>query len=234
MKTFILYNTEDARSVKNAEKCLNSFTGKSGYEPELYAGCWKTTIPEWKERYGYWEGVNTPQFPSKEVEVRKLATFYSHYSLWQKCVELNEPVVVVEHDTVCIGDLNINEDWDDMLWIQLTAQSMFDPFNLTAGGQRKTHWSGNPKNFAQYNSIGEGVHNIFWRHKDGRRHLAGNTGQITTPKTAQHFIDFVHEGGWGQNDRFKTPNEMRVMYVNPSPIKWVAASELNLSTGRMG
>lgn len=235
IKTFILYNVEDDRSVKNAKHCIKSFEGKTGYEPELYAGCWKTTLFEWKEKYGYWEGWDSKKSWSEETGQRKLATFYSHYSLWQKCLELNKPIIIVEHDTECLLDLNVQFNAEEMILIQLTAHSMFDPYNLTKSGQIKTHWARDKKNINQYNSYGKGQHDVFWKHpKRNGRHLAGNTGQLMTVSTAKYFIDTVHEKGWRQNDLIETPSEMKVQYVNPSPIKWIAAAELNLSSGRMG
>lgn len=37
-------------------------------------------------------------FRGKELSAGERACFASHYSLWQKCVELNEPIVVIEDD----------------------------------------------------------------------------------------------------------------------------------------
>lgn len=39
------------------------------------------------------------------------AVWYSHYSLWKKCVELNEPIIIIEHDVLLIdSDLNVYEN----------------------------------------------------------------------------------------------------------------------------
>lgn len=33
------------------------------------------------------------------------AAFHSHYSLWKHCIEVNEPVIIFEHDAVIINDI---------------------------------------------------------------------------------------------------------------------------------
>lgn len=34
------------------------------------------------------------------------ACFYSHYNLWKKCLELDEPIIIVEHDANLIKDID--------------------------------------------------------------------------------------------------------------------------------
>jgi glycosyl transferase family 25 len=43
--------------------------------------------------------------------------FLSHYELWQKCVELNEPILILEHDAVIIRELptDIDSHYIDVL-----------------------------------------------------------------------------------------------------------------------
>jgi hypothetical protein len=33
---------------------------------------------------------------------KRIACFMSHYKIWKQCVDINEPVVVLEHDALCI------------------------------------------------------------------------------------------------------------------------------------
>jgi len=37
---------------------------------------------------------------SKEFTETEKACWYSHYALWKRCIELDRPIVVIEHDTV--------------------------------------------------------------------------------------------------------------------------------------
>ena len=36
------------------------------------------------------------------------AAFLSHFSLWQKCLEINEPMMIFEHDAVLVDNLPVN------------------------------------------------------------------------------------------------------------------------------
>ena len=44
--------------------------------------------------------------------------FYSHYKLWKKCVELNEPIIIWEDDIVLTREY-IEVDWEDVLILAL-------------------------------------------------------------------------------------------------------------------
>jgi glycosyl transferase family 25 len=43
-----------------------------------------------------------------------LGCFYSHYRLWEKCVELNEPILIFEDDVVFVRGFH-PVDWEDVL-----------------------------------------------------------------------------------------------------------------------
>jgi GR25 family glycosyltransferase involved in LPS biosynthesis len=47
--------------------------------------------------------------------------FYSHYRLWQKCVELNEPIIIWEDDIVLTRSY-LSIDWQDVLILALGHQ----------------------------------------------------------------------------------------------------------------
>jgi GR25 family glycosyltransferase involved in LPS biosynthesis len=44
--------------------------------------------------------------------------FYSHFRLWQKCVELNEPIIIWEDDIILTREF-IDVDWVDVLVVAL-------------------------------------------------------------------------------------------------------------------
>jgi len=47
--------------------------------------------------------------------------FYSHYRLWQKCVEINEPIIIWEDDIV-LSRPYLSIDWKDVLVLALGHQ----------------------------------------------------------------------------------------------------------------
>lgn len=39
---------------------------------------------------------------------KRMACFLSHYTLWNKCVQLDEPIIVLEHDAVFINKVDVD------------------------------------------------------------------------------------------------------------------------------
>jgi GR25 family glycosyltransferase involved in LPS biosynthesis len=62
--------------------------------------------------------------------------FYSHYRLWQKCVELNEPMIIWEDDIVLTREF-AKVDWEDVLIVALghpsKSKKYIDYLNSPAG-----------------------------------------------------------------------------------------------------
>ena len=59
--------------------------------------------------------------PKENLKIQKPGVkgcFYSHYRLWQKCVELNEPIIIWEDDIV-ISRAYIPVEWEDVLILAL-------------------------------------------------------------------------------------------------------------------
>jgi len=59
-----------------------------------------------------------------------IGCFYSHYSLWKKCIELNEPIMIFEDDVKFYRTWNPIE-WNDVLILSLGKNSFLrDPWKL--------------------------------------------------------------------------------------------------------
>jgi len=57
-----------------------------------------------------------------------MGCFYSHYELWQRCVDLNEPIMIFEDDVKFYREWT-PIDWDDILILSLGKSSFRDePF----------------------------------------------------------------------------------------------------------
>jgi len=82
----------------------------------------KTTLPaDLHQRYSL-NGFKRAPLGEKEqarmVRPGVLGCFYSHYRLWQKCVELNEPIFIFEDDVI-FKRAYIPVDWQDVLIVAL-------------------------------------------------------------------------------------------------------------------
>ena len=103
MKMFVITIMENERSVQVADRCVKSGL-VFGYNIEKHPAYSPQNSDVYKEldKLGYdKKGFN-------EVYSRMdncIAGFLSHHSLWQKCLDLNEPIVIFEHDAVLINDV---------------------------------------------------------------------------------------------------------------------------------
>lgn len=217
MKTFIIYNSVSVRSVKIANESYASFQKYNGWQPELYDGCVPGLLDYYDKKYGLPEEKNkkfngTPLYPHKK------SCFYSHYSLWIKCIEMNEDIAIVEHDTECVGDFPSEYPADGVT--QLSTESML--------GKNPPYTS---KHFEeQYKEKGEGCHQIWYQHPHGHYGLAGCTGYIMTSHAASVYKKICEQDGWYQNDLLISEDHTRMWYFNPSPVRWCKEKELRSSS----
>ena len=94
---------ENERSVQVADRCVKS--GQVfGYKIEKHAAYSPQNCNVNQEldnlnydRSGFIEKYSRPE--------NCIAGFLSHHSLWMKCLELNEPIVIFEHDAVVTNDI---------------------------------------------------------------------------------------------------------------------------------
>jgi GR25 family glycosyltransferase involved in LPS biosynthesis len=102
-------------SIKN--RVLDDKDIKQLIRPELYE--------DFKQRYRY--NIVERQ-PIGEAHIGKLSRpgvvgcFYSHYALWQKCVDLGEPIMIFEDDVKFYRGWN-PVDWDGVLILSLGKSS---------------------------------------------------------------------------------------------------------------
>lgn len=222
MKTYIVYNKIYSRSKSNAAHCLSSFANFSGWEPELYDGCTPERLKEFESKYPLSDQRH--QFinsPVKMIESKK-SCFYSHYDLWNRCVQKNEPIAIIEHDTMCIDNYNIPKfDESSPLAIQLTTDSTINLWRYYRTRENKKMFEKN----------GDGLHKIFYVHAHGKRYMAGHTGYIITPAACDILIKDCEKNGWEQNDLLTSDEVFPLYYIRPSPIMYVKTKELKSSSG---
>ena len=99
MKTFIITLSQNKDSLKSAQQTIQSAKDVGYDEPiELFDAVlpnqWKDILPDDNShfsRYGRPDNVG--------------ACFASHYLLWKKCLELGEPILILEHDAIFVDNL---------------------------------------------------------------------------------------------------------------------------------
>ena len=135
--------------IKNYELTLSETLNL--IRPELHEDFLSRYYSKIYQRFGV--GDDAEKMSSPGVK----GCFFSHYSLWQKCVELNEPIMIFEDDVKFYRNFTPVE-WDDVLILALGKQIYFhEPWktyleNPTGSAQALT-W----KNFSMPGCVGYAI-----------------------------------------------------------------------------
>jgi len=128
MKHFIITLSKIEASLNTATNLKNQLS-KFDIDAELFEGTYGWDAERMMEQEGriiHPIGIKGPSKEgiSNDKAIRKVSVpgvkgcFYSHYRLWQKCVELDQPIVIWEDDIVISRGFK-NIDWKDVLVIAL-------------------------------------------------------------------------------------------------------------------
>ena len=206
MKAFVITLQGNEYSEQVADRCIQS-AAEHGLVVEKYYGVKKEHAKQMLSACGLkwtWANDNTSvatcpitgllTFPYTAADTTlaaltsKIGCSMSHYLLWKRCVELDEPILILEHDAVFLRPLP-DFEFDGICMIN-------DPAGATPRGD---WWK--QQMIARG---GEGVFEKTWVRKENERHipdgLAGNSAYVIKPWAAQELIDKFHELGVWPND----------------------------------
>jgi GR25 family glycosyltransferase involved in LPS biosynthesis len=128
MKSFIIHLSKIESSLTTAEN-LKKQLKEFNMPVELFEGTYgndAVIMMETEGRLIHNLGIKGKIDPHNE-KLNKMMTpgvkgcFYSHYKLWQKCVELNEPIIIWEDDIV-LSRPYYPIEWQDVLVLALGHQ----------------------------------------------------------------------------------------------------------------
>jgi GR25 family glycosyltransferase involved in LPS biosynthesis len=190
MKTFIIRLKDNEHSCEVAKDCYDQakmfdldveyFDAINGHDAEKHYAA--TGIKKAKKLKKNRAGV--------------MGCFFSHYYLWQHCIEIDEPIVILEHDGYFLDYLpdNILDTFTDVLKLdncdpykgtynQDVADSRLEEFNVV-----KYHNSA-AKNTSSKTFSGTG------------NYFKGTYSYILTPLGANKLVDFIQEHGHLPSDQ---------------------------------
>lgn len=155
----------------------------------------KSLLLQYGIRWNYpWEGtvidfasgLKKTAYQTKNPNAR-IACALSHYSLWKKCVELDEPILILEHDAYFIKRYDA-----DPLYMQPNILGINNPLGCTRRAQQYYDAIVNINTFSTP---------VPWiDEKNVPQGLAGNSAYIIKPAGASHMIQLVKEYGLWPND----------------------------------
>jgi GR25 family glycosyltransferase involved in LPS biosynthesis len=178
MKAFIIHLSRIPASLNTASKVKESLD-EFGIENELFEGSYGNEVKKLFEETGrtcHPHSFKGADFRYTEEEKLSLSApgvmgcFYSHFRLWQKCVELNEPIMVFE---------------DDVMFTRTYHPVEFDDVLITVFGNRNKsakyyHYLTDP--------VGEPRAEGYWQAS-----MPGTVGYAIKPQAAKKLVDYYNE-----------------------------------------
>jgi GR25 family glycosyltransferase involved in LPS biosynthesis len=170
-------------SVSLANDCLQAAKSR-GYDASLVEGVNGFYADEKFQQYGITTFLNKT---AKNSPGRR-GCFLSHFELWKKCVELNEPILILEHDGLIIRDLpnNVLDTFSDILNL--------DPYRSDIGYDAKVK-----KSIDIQVSI---THPVFKKTSLCGECIIGAYGYIIKPSGATKLIDHAINVGILPTDKY--------------------------------
>lgn len=211
MRAYIIYIKGNTQSEKIANLGLSTSLD-CGYKAELFEGITPATLKTHVDKYklsviqpGHMYDRSIGINGSKLVFESKYSNFLNHYTLWHRSIELNEPIVILEHDVIAVSA------WQDYLFDELLVLNMRSGLyqeqfkkdkkpDLYAG----IHTYSNP--FFTYKS-----QNI-WQHGSM---IPGTAAYAITPKGANRLIHNVKQYGYEKADYIINTKTVHMQYIQP-------------------
>lgn len=132
-------------------------------------------------------GLIKTAYPT-QVKEKRIACALSHWLLWHKCITLDEPILILEHDAVFTQKLDyraILKNNYDIIGINSPAAATRRAHQFHDIVQSKNAWIQPVPDIDEFN-VPQG--------------LAGNSAYIIKPTGAQNMLDAVKEHGLWPND----------------------------------
>ena len=214
MKVFIIRLSDNPLSRGFAE---DAFTSVMNFKllPEYFEGV-KASEAEtfFKEK-----GLKKSADPSVKWNNATMGCFASHYSLWEKCLTINEPIVVLEHDGVMVRDPSkLLDQVEDICHLD-----RYLPFNSNKGEESTVYRSEYEDNIRQNDE--KGVRDYPEYHFYGDESVTGTCfvqayGYLLTPRGAEKLIRFAKTKGVYPADKAICQAALKLQGSNATYVKY--------------
>jgi GR25 family glycosyltransferase involved in LPS biosynthesis len=196
MKAYIITLTDLPMSVAAAERCIKSsnidikkFNAINPNDAERImreeAIIWNYP---WKgEEYDIKAGLRKTAYNTADP-LKRVACFLSHYMLWKKAIEVDAPIMILEHDAIFV------KPFDDTAFMKAECDiiSINDPRGATRKAQEfHEKLQSNPKTVQRIPTIDDLM---------VPQGLPGNSAYIIKPSGAKKMLQAVKDFGAWPND----------------------------------
>lgn len=230
MKAFIVFIDTNRDSISHATKVLRSILDFPSWQPELLLGVTPASLALFEDLYPL-----TPQPKSRVRLLRqanyhmyncKKSCFYNHYRTWMHCVDIDEPVAFIEHDSLCL------QAWDSPDFAEILVLNA-----NSALKQSQVQKNFRKNGFSDKHAVLHGVHP--WRYPLFNQHtedsawptmMPGTAAYAITPQGARRLLAHARHYGWEQSDHFINTSVVDIQYRSPEYFN-LGLENLRLSHG---
>ena len=237
---YIIQMSDNSASAAMGQDCLISAT-KAGLNAQRFeatqpddiyrhiqevfgrqiAWSWPTRSSD--DDYCLYTGLYKKTYPA-ENQNRVVACALSHYRLWKLCVELDEEIVVLEHDARFLPMASLKDTLQDTSW---GAVGLNDPRGNTRKGQMF---------HAKVAACGDGINRVPIIDEPTElplpMGLAGNSAYIIRPHFAKKLLEEVARIGMWPNDAVMCRQlfrDLKVVYPYLTKVEKGASTTTGLS-----
>ena len=203
MKSYIIVLKNHEFSEKLARECIVQ-ANKFGLDVQIFDAIWGQDYKEHMSSTGLVPG----RVRKNKMSLGHYGNFFSHYYLWQMCVEINEPVIILEHDGYFIRKLpeDILDNFTDALKLDIE-----NPY--AADYDKKIN-----DNLSQPLKYFDSVEGIHKKKKCGW-YTWGSYGYIIKPSGAKKLISWVKENGFISTDNQIASYILDIYICSPSIVR---------------
>jgi glycosyl transferase family 25 len=186
MKTYIIRLEENEHSCKMAQDCYDQAT-KFNLQPEFFKAINGLDV---EKHYASTGVKRLGKFKKNRPGVD--GCFFSHYYLWKQCIDINEPIIVLEHDGYVIRhiDSKLLDNFDDVLKLD-----NLDPFDNNYNKKINLEKDLDVK-VIQYKFTNKKVFKVGLGD-----YFKGAYSYIIKPQGAKKLIDFISKNGHRPSDQ---------------------------------
>jgi len=212
MKAFVIYIDGHAESETYALAAVESMARHKGWEPHLFKGL----VPDTARLYGENLGIRMKRpsraadFLEREPETFRIkrACSFNHHRLFRMCVNIDEPIAVIEHDARCVADWRKGIRFKHVLTMNLRpAIAQFRQWKRATRGLEEPE-----------PGVTElGSHSVPYRHDPSMpgRLMPGTGAYAVTPEGARLMLESYAAHGWEQSDLIINTHTVTIEKIIP-------------------
>ena len=224
MKAFVVYVKDHKGSESQAKGAIQSLRN-SKFDVEKLEGATPKTLNEYRTIADHIPGSRVSNFFREDPRgkyMNKKSCFTNHLCVWEKCVDLGQPVAFLEHDAWCVRDWD-NPQFDELLILNITSAwkvNTFSHLNTSA-----FTWDLGVNDY----TISPLPYNKPVEEFTGGYMIPGTAAYAIQPKAAEKLLKLANRIGWEQSDFFINTKSVKMQYVVPEYFTFNSAQHLNMS-----